>query len=98
MLTDFQNYFTTEKGIKFPTNHAIFHYILNMFPQFIRIGLFSRTNICGSFFMVHGVQLGLHKSRHSGDSGSMKKERTTSIQHMPSYLLPTVRRETRPLP
>jgi len=25
MLTDFQNYFATEKGIKFPTNPAIFH-------------------------------------------------------------------------
>jgi len=35
MLTDFQNYFTTEKGIKFPTNRAIFHHILNMFPHYL---------------------------------------------------------------
>jgi len=34
MLTDFQNYFTTEKGIKFTTNPAIFHHILNMFPHY----------------------------------------------------------------
>jgi len=34
MLTDFQNYFTTEKGIKFPTNPATFHHILNMFPHY----------------------------------------------------------------
>jgi len=35
MLTDFQNYFTTEKGIKFTTNSAIFHHILNMFPHYL---------------------------------------------------------------
>jgi len=35
MLTDFQNYFTTEKGIKFPTNPVIFHHILNMFPHYL---------------------------------------------------------------
>jgi len=35
MLTDFQNYFTIEKGIKFSTNPAIFHHILNMFPHYL---------------------------------------------------------------
>ena len=35
MLTDFLNYFTTEKGIKFPTNPAIFHHILHMFPHYL---------------------------------------------------------------
>jgi len=35
MLTVFQNYFTTEKGIKFPTNPVIFHHILNMFPHYL---------------------------------------------------------------
>jgi len=35
MLTDFQNYFTTEKGIKFPTNPAIFHHMLNMFLHYL---------------------------------------------------------------
>jgi len=54
MLTDFQNYFTTEKGIKFPTNPAIFHYILNMFPQFIRIGLFSTNKYMR--FLFYGTR------------------------------------------
>jgi len=35
MLTDFQNHFTTEKGIKFPTNPVIFHHILNMFQHYL---------------------------------------------------------------
>jgi len=35
MLTDFQNYFTTEKGIKFATNPVIFRHILNMFLYYL---------------------------------------------------------------
>ena len=35
MLTDFQNYFTTEKGIKFTSNPVIFHHILNMFLHYL---------------------------------------------------------------
>jgi len=35
MLTDFKHYFTTEKGIKFATNPAIFHHILNMFLLYL---------------------------------------------------------------
>jgi len=35
VLTDFQNYFTTEKGIKFTSNPAIFHHILNMFLHYL---------------------------------------------------------------
>jgi len=47
MLTDFQNYFTTEKGIKFPTNPAIFHHILNMFPHYT-LGKVKSSNLLRS--------------------------------------------------
>jgi len=35
MLTDFQNYFTTEKWTKFPTNPAIFHHVSDMLPHYL---------------------------------------------------------------